>query len=441
MALRTALTAHIPHIAIAGGGLGGLAAALFLRRAGLQATVYEQMPQARETGAGVVVAPNMVRPLARLGLLEGLRSFAPRLEAAWEFRRWEDGRVLSVQTMGEACRALYGADCHVAHRGDLLNLLLQALPPEDLQFDQRCIGLQQDAQGVTLMLAGRDGRQREVRADILIGADGIHSAVRSAMAAADELKGALQGATKDATKGAPKGAPKEAPRFSGLCAFRCLVPADAAPAMALRPVQTLWLGPGRHFVHYPISGGRLVNVVAIVPAGDWRDESWTAAGDVDDLAREFAGWDPRVGQLIAAATDTKRWALFDREPLPQWTQGRVSLLGDAAHPMLPFFAQGSAQAFEDAEVLAQCLQGSMPATAPAALQRYEALRRPRATQVQLMSRGRETRNHLPDGPEQQQRDAELAQGDPLRQAAWLYGEVYVEVPAKDGLGSQALVSP
>jgi salicylate hydroxylase len=233
---------------------------------------------------------------------------------------------------------------------------------------------------------------------VLIGADGIHSAVR------------------------PWIAPQEAARFSGLCAFRCLVPAQDAPQMALRPVQSLWLGPGRHFVHYPISAGRLVNLVAIVPAGDWRGESWTAAGDVADLQREFAGWDERVLQLIRAATETRRWALFDREPLPRWTQGRVTLLGDAAHPMLPFFAQGSAQAFEDAQTLAQCLQGVSAADAPAALQAYEAQRRPRATQVQLMSRGREVRNHLPDGPEQQQRDLELARGDPLRQSAWLYGE-------------------
>jgi len=191
--------------------------------------------------------------------------------------------------------------------------------------------------------------------------------------------------------------------------------------MALRPVQTLWLGPERHFVHYPISAGTLVNLVAIVPAGDWRNESWTAEGAVDDLRAEFAGWDPRLHQLIDAATETKRWALFDRSPLARWTAGRVSLLGDAAHPMLPFFAQGSAQAFEDAVVLSGCLAGADAATAPQALQRYERIRRPRASEVQLMSRGREVRNHLPDGPAQQERDAQLASGDPLRQSAWLYG--------------------
>jgi salicylate hydroxylase len=206
-----------------------------------------------------------------------------------------------------------------------------------------------------------------------------------------------------------------------LCAFRCLVPAEKAPEMALRPVQTLWLGPGRHFVHYPISGARLVNVVAIVPAGDWRTESWTADGDIPELLAEFQGWDDRVRQLIVSATSTKRWAMYDRDPLERWTDGRITLLGDAAHAMLPFFAQGAAQAIEDAVVLAGCLQGADACSVPERLRRYESLRRPRTSQVQVMSRGREMRNHLPDGPEQRQRDRQLASGDPLRDSGWLYG--------------------
>jgi len=223
-------------------------------------------------------------------------------------------------------------------------------------------------------------------ADVVIGADGIHSGVRLAIA------------------------PKIDARFSGLCAFRCLVPAEKAPEMALRPVQTLWLGPGRHFVHYPISAGRWVNVVAIVPAGAWRTESWTADGAIPDLVREFEGWDDRLHQLIISASNTKRWAMYDRAPLEHWTEGRISLLGDAAHAMLPFFGQGAAQAIEDAVVLASCLRSADRSSVPPALQRYEEIRRPRASQVQLMSRGREVRNHLPDGPEQQQRDTELANG-------------------------------
>ncbi|HEU5295678.1 MAG TPA: FAD-dependent monooxygenase, partial [Burkholderiaceae bacterium] len=347
-----------PRIVIVGGGIGGLAAALFLRRVGVDATVYEQAGALREVGAGLVVPPNLVRPLLRLGLGSALERVAVRLEAAWEFRRWQDGRVLFEQPMGSVCRALYGTDCYVAHRADLLQLLQHALPAPQLKLDHRCIAVSMRADGVQLRFARRDGPDVVVEADAAIGADGIHSVLRAAVA------------------------PDEHARFSGLCAFRCLVNAAQAPPMALRPVQTLWLGAGRHFVHYPISAGRLVNVVAIVPAGAWRDESWTADGDIAELSAQFAGWDERVQQLIVSASSTKRWAMYDRNPLERWSVGRVTLLGDAAHAMLPFFAQGAAQAIEDAFVLAACLRDADRASAPQALQRYEAIRRPRASQVQ-----------------------------------------------------------
>ena len=283
--------------------------------------------------------------------------------------------MLFVQPMGEECERLYGGHCYVAHRADLRATFRQALPDEALRLDQRCVGANQVDDQVELLFVNRLGQETRVNADVAIGADGIHSTVRDFIAAPAE------------------------PRFSGLCAFRCLVPADKASEMALQPVQTIWLGPGRHFVHYPIRGGRLVNVVAIVPAGDWRTELWTAEGQISDLIREFEGWDEDVQQLIRSATETKRWALFDRAPLDRWTQGRIGLLGDAAHSMLPFFAQGAAQCTEDALALACCLQSVDKGSVEAALRRYEEIRRPRANHVLLMSRGREVRNHLPDGPE------------------------------------------
>lgn len=385
------------RVAIVGAGIGGLAAALFLRRLGLDVTVYEQAVELAEVGAGIVVAPNMVRLLDKLGLGDELASFAVRLEAAWEFRRWRDGRVLFVQPMGVACEQRYGAQCYVAHRADLVGMLRRSLARELLHLDSRCIAIRQNDHGVELTFVDRAGGTSAVVADAVIGADGIHSAVRSMIA------------------------PEVAPRFSGLCAFRCLVPADRAPEMALRPVQTLWLGPGRHFVHYPMSGGRLINVVAFAPAGAWRTESWTADGVLDELRAEFTGWDARLDQLITSAASTKRWAIYDRDPLAHWTCGRVALLGDAAHAMLPFFAQGAAQALEDAAVLAGCLRGADGASIAQALQRYERIRLPRTTQVQLMSRGREVENHLPDGAEQEARDVRLANARPLLDNAWLYG--------------------
>lgn len=391
-------------IAIVGGGLGGLAAALFLRKAGLDVSVFEKAEALQEVGAGIVVPPNMMRPLRKLGLAEKLASFAVRLEAAWEFRRWLDGRVLFVQPMGEECERLYGEHCYVAHRADLRAMFWQALGDPLIRLDHRCVEVNQTEDEVQITLTGSTGQTTRVTADVLIGADGIHSVIREAIT------------------------PNSSARFSGLCAFRCLVPTDKVPEMAFRPVQTIWLGPGRHFVHYPISGGRLVNIVAVTPAGSWRTESWTAEGNISDLVREFQGWDERLNQLILSATETRRWAIYDRAPLEKWTQGRVTLLGDAAHAMVPFFAQGAAQAIEDAVVLADCLTSADRNSVATALRRYENIRRPRANHVLMMSRGREIRNHLIDGPEQQQRDAELAAGNPLRQSAWLYGEVLESNP-------------
>jgi salicylate hydroxylase len=385
------------RIALIGGGIGGLAAALALARAGIEATVYEQSDRLVEAGAGIVVAPNMVRPLREAGLGDALAQISVRLEAAWEFRRWSDGGVLSIQPMGDECERLYGAPCYVAHRAELLAVLASAVPPAQLRLDHRCVAIRQDEREVEISFASRRGTTVRATADAVIGADGIHSRIRHEIV------------------------PEVEPRFSGLCAYRCLVPADRAPAMARRPVQTLWLGPGHHVVHYPISGGRLINVVAFAPAGDWRTESWTADGEVSDLLAELTGWDPRVVQLAGSATTTKRWAIYDRDPLARWTDGRIALLGDAAHAMLPFFGQGAAQAIEDAAVLARCLGEAAPSAVPAALARYEQIRRPRTSQVQLMSRGREVLNHLPDGPAQIARDAELATSQPLRQTAWLYG--------------------
>ncbi|HMG54548.1 MAG TPA: FAD-dependent monooxygenase, partial [Kofleriaceae bacterium] len=360
-------------------------------------TVHEQAAELAEVGAGIVVAPNMVRLLHKLGLGDALTAFAVRLEAAWEFRSWRDGRVLFVQPMGDECERRYGAHCYVAHRADLVGMLRRSLPRELLHLDHRCVAIRPSDHDVELAFVDRAGGTSVVVTDGVIGADGIHSAVRSMIG------------------------PEVMPRFSGLCAFRCLVPAEQAPEMARRPVQTLWLGPGRHFVHYPISGGRLINVVAFAPAGAWRTESWTADGEITDLRAEFTGWDARLDQLITSAASTKRWAIYDRDPLAHWTSGRAALLGDAAHAMLPFFAQGAAQAVEDAAVLAGCLRGADRASLPQALQRYERVRRPRTTQVQLMSRGREVQNHLPAGAEQEARDARLANGQPLLDNAWLYG--------------------
>ncbi len=379
-------------IAVVGGGIAGLATAGFLRRAGLDATVYEQASWLTEVGAGIVVTPNAARLLRRLGGFERFQDRAVPLEVGWEFRRWQDGRVLFSQRLGADCARLYGEQCYTAHRADLLDILAPAVPESALRLGSRCIAVRRQADHAELAFA--DGSA--AAADVVIGADGLHSVVREAVVSTGP------------------------PAFSGICAYRSLVPADRAPGFARRPVQTLWLGPGRHLVHYPISAGRLVNVVALTPAGDWTIESWTAEGSVEDLRAAFAGWDPQLTALLAVTERTGRWALLDRGPLPRWTSGPIALAGDAAHPMFPFFAQGAAQAIEDAAVLAGCLAaaGSDPA---AGLRRYEALRKARTTRVQAASHARQHVNHLPDGAEQRARDASFAQEDPLGHNAWIYG--------------------
>ncbi|MER5183710.1 FAD-dependent monooxygenase [Streptomyces sp. NPDC002896] len=381
-----------PRIAIIGGGIGGLAAAAFLRRAGLTATVYEQAPALGEVGAGLVVAPNAVRLLRRLGVMERFLRRAVPLDWGWEFRRWADGSVLSVEKLSGVCEGLYGDRTYVIHRADLLDTVKAAVPGEWVRLGARCTAVDAGSDGALLCFA--DGSR--VEADVVIGADGVHSVVRGAVA-----------------EPAP-------PEYSGLCAFRTIVPARSAPDFALRPAQTLWLGPGRHFVHYPIAGGQAVNVFAAAPAGGSLDESWSATATIEEFHSEFAGWDPRVTDLITAGGVPGRWALLDRAPLRHWSRGRVTLLGDAAHPMFPFFAQGAAQSIEDAAVLARCLAASVD-DPEQALKRYEAARIDRTTRLQEVSRARRDINHLPDGPEQQARDTALAGSDPLVGNGWIYG--------------------
>lgn len=380
------------RIAVIGAGIGGLAAAAFLRRAGLTATVYEQAPALGEVGAGLVVAPNAARLLRRLGVMDGFVADAVPLEWGWEFRRWENGTVLSVERLSGVCERLYGEGTYVIHRADLLEAVGSAVPGEWVRLGARCTAVEARRDGALLRFA--DGSR--VSADVVVGADGVHSVVRGLL-----------------TEPSP-------PAYSGLCAFRAVVPAKRAPAFARRPAQTLWLGPGRHFVHYPISGGRAVNVVAFAPAGDYTEESWSAVGTVEEFLAEFAGWDPRVTDLVKAGGTPGRWALVDRAPLTRWSTGRITLLGDAAHPMFPFFAQGAAQAIEDAVVLATCLAEDV-GEPERALKRYESARIERTTRLQEVSHARSHVNHLPDGPEQQTRDAALAGADPLAANGWIYG--------------------
>jgi salicylate hydroxylase len=380
------------RVIVVGAGIGGLCAAIALRRTGTDVEVYEQADALREVGAGVQLSPNATRILARWGLAEALGRIGVKPRAI-EHRRWDDGRLLMSQPLGEACERAFGAPYYHLYRPDLLSVLVAGLHRDIVRLGHRCVKLAEDAGGVTV----RFENGAEARGDLVIGADGIHSTVRALLLG------------------------PESPHFSGSVAYRGLVPAERLRDAQVSKTSTAWLGPGRHFVRYFVGAGRFVNWVGIVPAGDWRVESWSAVGEVKAALAEFADWYPEVRTIIAASDATHRWALYDRDPLQTWTIGRVALLGDAAHAMLPFLAQGACQAVEDAAVLSACIGGA--ASVAEALGRYQALRQPRVWEVQRVSRRNATTYHLPDGPEQQQRDAGYAAGAtraPYAERGWLF---------------------
>jgi len=380
---------------VLGAGIGGLTTALALRRVGIAAQVFEQAPELREVGAGIQMSPNGTRLLERLGLAEPLRRVAVR-PVALEMRRWSDGAVLSQQPLADACEAAFGAPYYHLYRPDLVAVLAAALPPGTIHLAHRFVSLRQRADGVEISFANG----ATVTADVVVGADGIHSAVRDAVVGRDS------------------------PWFSGSIAYRGLVPAERLAHLQLNRSVIVWLGPDRHFVHYFVAGGRLMNFVGAVPAGDGHAESWSTMGRVANVLAEFADWHPQVRAIIAAAEAVNCWGLYDRRPLERWSLGRVALLGDAAHAMLPFMAQGAVQAVEDAVVLARCLDGVDRAGASAALRRYEASRRARASRVQARARQNGEMFHLRDGDAQRERDAHFAaagSNNPLLASAWLYG--------------------
>ena len=380
------------RIGIIGAGIGGLSAALALRQAGFEVDVFEQAPELTEVGGGINMGPNAVRVLRRLGLGAGLDRYGVRPLITHQ-RRWQDGRTLQQAPLNPLCEQLYGAPHITIHRRDLLAVIASGLPGERIHFGHRLAGFADHGDRVE---AWFDNAAR-ITVDVLVGADGIHSTVRA------RLFG------------------DEAPVFAGCVAYRGLVPVERIADLGLGHSNQSWVGPGAHLVHYFVSRGRLLNFVGWTEHDTWNREDWTDRATIARALAAFAGWHPQIGRIIAAAETCFIWALFDRDPLPLWSIGRTTLLGDACHPMYPFMGQGAAQAIEDGATIAACLAGGSSDPA-GALQRYERLRIPRVSRLQAMSRDNKTRFHMPDGPAQQARDAEWSRAgdrapDTLR---WLY---------------------
>lgn len=348
---------------IAGAGLGGLTAALCLRRLGWQVNVIERAPAVGEVGAGIQISPNAVKVLRALGLEAGLRAISVE-PGHFHGMDWKSGRSLYRTPIVPGFAERFGAPYLHVHRADLHALLANALPPGVLETGIAATGAHTHDDRAIL-----ETRHGPREAEVVIGADGINSAVRSALFG------------------------PESPRFTGNVAFRFTV--DPARLTRRLPRDAINLmGPAGHVVIYYLRGGNLLNVVAVHESDAWEEESWSVPATRDEVAAAFAGWSPLVHELIAASEARFKWSLNDRDPMPRWHEGRVALLGDAAHPMLPFLAQGAAMAIEDGMVLANCLRAAGSTNVETGLAHYAALRQPRTARVQLAARARAGTMHL-----------------------------------------------
>jgi salicylate hydroxylase len=377
------------RIAIVGAGVSGLTMAATLGMGGRRCVLFERTRGLAEAGYGIQISPNGAGVLHRLGLGSVLRARAVVITAV-EMRRWRDNRLLGRIELGTAAEQRYGAPHYALRRTDLNRILLDAAlercGAERIRFARRCVGLIESPNGARLRFA--DGG--DYLADIVVGADGIHSVVRRSLAT-------------------------DTVRFAGHAVYRALIPASRLPWSFGEPRVTVWLGPGRHCLCYPVDCSGAVNVVATVPANSPPEEH--AACEAGRLADAYQGWHPRVRMLLAAAEPNIHHGLYYRRSLRRWHSAHVVVIGDAAHPMFPFLAQGAAQGIEDAGVLARLLP------VPDGLEGYEAVRRPRVDRVLAAVGESAERFHLPDGPRQRLRDHQLAAGQ-LADQDWLYGWNY-----------------
>jgi salicylate hydroxylase len=392
------------HVAIVGGGIGGLTAAIALARAGVDVGVLEQAQPLTTVGAQLSLGPNATRLLGALGLLERLRAVGVRPEAV-EHVRWQDGSLLLRTPLGGAAEEHFGAPLLDFLRSDLQQVLLDSLPAGVITTGALVTSLEQDGEGVDILLA--NGRRR--RADVVVAADGIRSSLRQQLVGSD------------------------APVFSGTVVYRGLAHRDDVAVLHPEPVSRYWCGPHRHGVAYWVGSGRLLGIAAAVQRAEWSRESWTDPGDLEELLRHFDGWQPPLLELMRRCHTLLRSAVFVRAPLEHWSFGRITLLGDAAHAMEPFNAQGAAQAIEDACVLAECLAGTAPEGVVGALRRYERTRMGRAVELQESSAAAANEFYLPDGPAQRERDARYARLPETR--PWGLRQTFWEHDVRDALAT------
>jgi len=342
---------------VIGAGIGGLTTALALAKTGVDVEIFEKSPSLGEVGAGLQQSPNAMAVHKALGTQKAILKTAFEPEAGY-LRHHRSGKPLLTTQMQGLYERRYGHKYVNIHRADLLSALIEQAKAlhTPIHLDQWVESVESTPEQVYLHVNGKTRK-----ADVLIGADGIRSQIRSL------------------TFG------ESAPQFTGQVAWRGLVPAEALPSGTIPYAANNWMGPGRHFVSYYLRGTKLINFVAVEERKKWAEERWDISADLEELRAAFAGWDPRITQLLDACNSSFLWGLFDHAPLPKWSEGRIALMGDAAHPMLPFMAQGAAMAVEDGWVLAHSLSLHRD-NIPIALQHYENARKPRATQIQKISK-------------------------------------------------------
>jgi 6-hydroxynicotinate 3-monooxygenase len=344
-------------IAVIGAGMGGLATAAALTRAGAEVRVYEQASRFARLGAGIQVGCNAVKTMRAWGLEPVLRGemFYPR---SWNNKEYDTGEVRFDMVFGPSAEERYGAPYLLGHRGDLHAALASAVPSEVIHLDHKLVGIDQRAdRSVELRFA--NGNRTTV--DAVVASDGVHSFVK------EELFG------------------RSEPNFTGRVAYRTVFPAALLNGYKIDDC-TKWWGPDRHIVIYYVKPDRSEVYFVTSQPEDFAVESWSAMGDVVELRKAFAAFHPQVRHVLDACPSVHKWALVDRDPLPRWGEGNVTLLGDACHPMTPYMAQGAAMSIEDAAILSRCLAGVDRDGVADAFKRFEATRKPRTSRVQLSSR-------------------------------------------------------
>jgi salicylate hydroxylase len=360
------------RIAIVGGGIGGLTAACALRERGFEVDVYEKSAELKEVGAGLQLGPNAVKVLNALGFSKPLYEFSYDAKEFFSLN-WDDGAIRAKEVLGAEQK--FGAKYLMAHRADLYQLMVDRVSNSRVNLGETCTECINTKDGAVARFASG----REVEADVVIGADGIHSKVREILFGSDK------------------------PRYTGQIGWRGMIPIEEAPEffgpdkVSPRKDYLGFLGPRGHVIMYPIRAGKVLNFFAGYFVDQWAEESWTVPSSIEEMKETFAGWNEGLLDLMGRFDTVYKWGLYDRDPIAEWTRGRIALLGDAAHPMMPTLAQGAAICIEDAYAFARHLDAGR-ADPTAALKAYERERQPRASKVVLQARQQYLNNKMNPSP-------------------------------------------